>query len=45
MSGHPTNSSWTAGFTYNNNGNVLTATDAKNVTITNNSYDALNRPA
>ncbi|MGE3467404.1 MAG: RHS repeat domain-containing protein, partial [Pyrinomonadaceae bacterium] len=42
---HPTNSSWTAGFTYDANGNVLTTTDAKNVTITNNSYDALNRPA
>jgi RHS repeat-associated protein len=45
LSGHPANSSWTAGFTYDNNGNVLTTTDARNVTVTNNSYDALNRPA
>lgn len=45
LGGHPTNSSWTAGFAYDNNGNVLTTTDAKNVTITNNAYDALNRPA
>ncbi len=45
LSGHPTNSSWTAGFTYDDNGNVVTTTDAKNLTITNNTYDALNRPA
>lgn len=32
-----------AGFAYDNNGNVLTATDAKGTTITN-AYDALNRP-
>lgn len=38
------NNQWTAGFTYDNNGNVLTTTDAKNTTITNNNYDALNRP-
>ena len=45
LPGHPTNTlGWTAGFTYDNNGNVLTATDAKNVTVTNHGYDALNRP-
>ncbi|HEY0458622.1 MAG TPA: RHS repeat-associated core domain-containing protein [Pyrinomonadaceae bacterium] len=37
-----TNSQWTAGFSYDANGNILTATDAKNLTITN-AYDALNR--
>jgi len=42
MTGHPTNTQWTAGFTYDANGNVLTAMDAKNVTITN-TYDNLNR--
>lgn len=41
-SGNPSNNSWTAGFTYDDNGNVLTATDAKGTTITN-TYDALNR--
>ncbi|HRI05068.1 MAG TPA: RHS repeat-associated core domain-containing protein [Pyrinomonadaceae bacterium] len=41
-SGNPDNNSWTGGFTYDNNGNVLTATDAKGTTITN-TYDALNR--
>lgn len=41
--GNPGNNSWTAGFTYDNNGNVLTAKDAKNTEITN-TYDALNRP-
>lgn len=41
--GNPDNDSWTAGFTYDNNGNVLTTTDAKGTTITN-TYDALNRP-
>jgi RHS repeat-associated protein len=40
--GNTDNNSWTAGFTYDNNGNALTATDAKNVTITN-IYDNLNR--
>ncbi|MGB7069748.1 MAG: RHS repeat-associated core domain-containing protein [Pyrinomonadaceae bacterium] len=40
--GNPGNNSWTAGLTYDNNGNVLTATDAKGTTITN-TYDALNR--
>ncbi len=41
-SGNPDNNSWTGGFTYDNNGNVLTTTDAKGTTITN-TYDALNR--
>ncbi len=36
------NSQWTAGFTYDNLGNVLTATDAKGITITN-TYDILSR--
>lgn len=36
------NNSWTTGFTYDNNGNVLTSTDAKGTTITN-IYDTLNR--
>jgi RHS repeat-associated protein len=36
------NSQWTAGFTYDISGNLLTAMDAKNVTITN-TYDVLNR--
>ncbi len=37
-----TSGQWTAGFTYDVMGNVLTATDAKNVTITN-TYDKANR--
>jgi RHS repeat-associated protein len=41
-SGNPDNNNWTAGFSYDNNGNILTATDAKNVTMTY-AYDALNR--
>ncbi len=41
-SGNPYNNQWTAGFTYDANGNLLTTTDAKGVTITN-SYDNLNR--
>lgn len=40
--GNPGNNSWTAAFTYDNNGNALTATDAKDITVTN-TYDALNR--
>lgn len=42
-SGDPYNNSWTGGFTYDNNGNMLTTTDAKGTTITS-TYDALNRP-
>lgn len=41
-SGNPGNNSWTAAFSYDNNGNVLTATDAKNVTSTN-TYDTVSR--
>lgn len=41
-SGNPNNNAWSAGFTYDSNGNVLTTTDAKGTTITN-TYDALNR--
>lgn len=41
--GNADNNSWTAGFGYDNNGNVLTTTDAKGTTITS-TYDALNRP-
>ncbi|MGB7202045.1 MAG: RHS repeat-associated core domain-containing protein [Pyrinomonadaceae bacterium] len=41
--GNPDNNSWSAGFTYDNNGNVLTTTDAKGTVITS-AYDALNRP-
>ncbi len=37
-----TDGDWTAGFTYDILGNVLTATDANNVTITN-TYDRANR--
>lgn len=40
--GNPDNNQWAAGFTYDALGNVLTATDAKNVTITN-IYDNHNR--
>ena len=40
---NPGNNSWTARFTYDDNGNVLTAKDAKNTEITS-TYDALNRP-
>ena len=42
-SGNPDNNSWTIGFTYDNNGNLLTSRDANNVVITS-TYDALNRP-
>jgi len=42
LAGHPTNTQWTAGFTYDANGNVLTATDAKGV-VSTNTYDNLNR--
>lgn len=41
-SGNPDSNSWTGGFSYDNNGNVLTTTDAKGTTITS-TYDALNR--
>lgn len=37
-----TSDEWTAGFTYDNIGNLLTSTDAKNVTI-GNSYDRAGR--
>lgn len=40
--GNPDNNSWTAGFTYDVLGNVLTATDANGVTITN-TYDNAGR--
>lgn len=42
-SGNPDNNSWTVGFTYDGNGNILTTTDAKNVTITS-TFDSLDRP-
>ena len=42
-SGNPDNNSWTGGFTFDDNGNVLTTTDAKGTTITS-TYDSLNRP-
>jgi RHS repeat-associated protein len=41
-SGNPDNDNWTAGFTYDAVGNVLTATDAKGVTISN-TYDRAGR--
>ena len=41
--GNPGNSEWTAGFTHDNNANVIASVDANNVT-TNVTYDALNRP-
>ena len=41
-SGNPDNNSWTAGFAHDDNGNILTATDSRNVAMTN-AYDALNR--
>ena len=41
--GNPDNNSWSAGFSYDNNGNVLTTTDAKGTLITN-IYDAASRP-
>lgn len=40
--GNPDNNQWTAGFSYDDLGNVLTATDAKGVVITT-SYDHHNR--
>lgn len=42
-SGNLGNNSWTAGFTYDAAGNLLTSQDASNVTITT-TYDALSRP-
>jgi RHS repeat-associated protein len=42
--GNPDNNDWTAGFTYDVLGNVLTATDAKNITIYN-TYDRAGRVA
>lgn len=41
-SGNPSNNSWTIGYTYDNNGNVLTTRDANNV-LTTMTYDAMNR--
>lgn len=41
-SGNPDNNDWTAGFVYDVLGNVLTATDAKGVTI-GNTYDRAGR--
>jgi RHS repeat-associated protein len=41
-SGNPENNSWSAGFTYDDNGNILSATDAKGVAM-NYAYDNLNR--
>ena len=37
------NSDWSAGFTYDANGNLVTATDTRGTVITN-AYDNLNRP-
>lgn len=42
-SGNPENNSWTAAFTYDLFGNVITTTDAKNTVITNE-YDKASRP-
>jgi RHS repeat-associated protein len=42
--GNADNNSWTAGFIYDANGNLITSRDAKNVAITT-MYDRLNRPA
>lgn len=41
--GNPDNNSWTAGFSYDVFGNVISMTDAKNTTITNE-YDKASRP-
>lgn len=41
-SGNPDNNSWSIGMTYDNNGNVLTTTDAKDTTVTF-TYDELSR--
>jgi RHS repeat-associated protein len=41
--GNPENNQWTVGYTYDVLGNVITATDAKNITITNY-YDKASRP-
>ncbi|MFN0140348.1 MAG: RHS repeat domain-containing protein [Pyrinomonadaceae bacterium] len=41
--GNPDNNSWTAAFTYDVFGNVVSMTDAKNTTITNE-YDKASRP-
>ena len=40
--GNPENNQWTSGFTYDVFGNVITVTDAKGLTITNN-YDKAGR--
>ncbi|MGD9562997.1 MAG: RHS repeat-associated core domain-containing protein [Pyrinomonadaceae bacterium] len=41
--GNPDNNEWTAAYTYDDFGNVLSVTDAKNITITN-LYDKASRP-
>ncbi len=41
--GNPDNNSWTAAFSYDVFGNVVSMTDAKNTTITNE-YDKVSRP-
>lgn len=41
--GNPSNNTWTTGFTYDDNGNLLSARDARNVIVTS-VYDARNRP-
>jgi RHS repeat-associated protein len=42
-SGNPNNNAWTAGFSYDGNGNTTSSRDAKN-TLISTVFDALNRP-